>query len=303
MQQVDCRLNATQICNAAGLNKASRQKKYMKILRSRCVVTRLKVEGKPEHSWVPFEDGVFLCQALKLCNDMKPLLSQASLILPSEVDNYFLQWQSTKAKLPDGYKALQWDDKSVVYMPSARKVHAGQLLRLGDVPHRRAQLAQFFSHNHEITKAMLVGHRHAQGTYIGLEDARLLCHHFHLSEGPVDEIIRRERATEISVLGVSRSASQIFQYEGTYDFYKNGTSENGNMYQGHSTAGLPGSRENGPATPAMDLYCNDSQVETQHADPLPDPDHYSQFTEPNYEYGSYLAPADQSYLQLVNNAK
>jgi len=59
-----------------------------------------------------------------------------------------------QSKAPDGYKALQWDGKSEVYMPSARKVHAGQL-KLSDVSHPKGQLAQFFSHTHEIAKAML----------------------------------------------------------------------------------------------------------------------------------------------------
>lgn len=64
MRRVDYRLKATQICIVAGLKSGSRRK-YLKILESHFDVTRIRFEGQ-ENSWVPFKDGVFLCQALKL---------------------------------------------------------------------------------------------------------------------------------------------------------------------------------------------------------------------------------------------
>lgn len=136
---------------------------------------------------------------------MKSLFSQALMNVPRMEDNYLLRPECTQAKLPssskpsggyklpDGFKALRWDGKPVVYMPSTRKVYAEQLLKLSNIPHPRLHLSQFFSHHHEISKEVLAGHRQTQGTYIDFKDSRLLRQHFHLNEDPVDEIISRKR--------------------------------------------------------------------------------------------------------------
>ena len=72
---------------------------------------------------MPFKDGVFLCQALKLCDEMKSLLSHALMNVPREEDKYRLKRDCTKAsasklpggyKLPDGFKALRCAGKLVV---------------------------------------------------------------------------------------------------------------------------------------------------------------------------------------------
>lgn len=147
-----------------------------------------------QHSWVPFRDGVFLCQALELFDELKQSFLKASSNIPEEEENYFLNRRRRKEKLPGaflnrqrrkatlsaGYEALQWDDEFVMYMPSIRKVNATHLLKLGNIP--RTQLAQFFSHNHQVSKQVVAGNAQVQGMYIDFEDAHLLCRHFKLSD-------------------------------------------------------------------------------------------------------------------------
>lgn len=302
MRTTDYRLNATQICNVAGLDRVHRLN-YMKILRTHCDVTIIRVQGESQHSWVPFKDGVFLCQALELCDELKLLFLQASANIPREEENYFLNPRRREKKpsaaflnrsrrkgmLPAEYEALQWDDKFVVYMPSVRRVNATHLLKLSNIP--RTQLARFFSHNHQVSKQVVVGSAQVQGTYIDFEDAQLLCRHFNLSEDPVDEIIRRERAPGTSVLG-DHEDTNIYYPESTYDF------EDGDRYQ-EDTSMVPDHPLEGPATAVKGFVaCKDFQAKPRHAEPVMNTDHYSQYTEPSYKYGSFIAPANQS----VNSA-
>ena len=82
---VDWKLNATQISKAAGLGKESRRN-YLKIIKRHSAITQIMI-GNNEQSWIPFQDGVFLCQALGLFDKMQPLLLRAPLDIPSEKDN------------------------------------------------------------------------------------------------------------------------------------------------------------------------------------------------------------------------
>ena len=112
----------------------------------------------------------------------------------------------------------------------------------------------------------------------------------------MNKIIRREKENEIT-------AAKIFHNEGTYDFDNMGTGADGRIYQGGFDAESPRQPVNEPTAAGANLSSSDIQNHFQHTENLPDTDHYSQLTEPSYEYGSYLAPANQSYLHIVNNAK
>ena len=296
MRTLDFKLDATQICNAARFN-ANQRKSYITILKGHCVVTQMKSKGERHHSWIPFKDGVFLCKVLKLYDEMKPLLSQSAEDVPRDEDNYFLNQKRAKPKLPDGYKALEWEGKTVIYMPALRKIHATQVLHLGNIPSPSAQLARFLSCN-EISKQVVRGHIRTQGTYIDFEDARLLCRHFNLSEAPLDAITQRERTPEIPLWGELESAAPI--YHGSAFNIENQGIPDGDMYWGQML-GSSGHPVDGPATATMELPpYNDSQARLQLTEAVSNVDDYSQITERDYEYGSFLAPADTSYLQLVD---
>lgn len=291
----DCRLNATQLCNAAGLINAVRRN-YLKILKRRCDITYMNYAIGPKQSWVPFKDGVFLCQVLKLCDIMKPLFLQASLHAPGEEQNYILNEQSTKLKrrstnvkrrstnvkrqgtnlkLPDGYKALQCGDNRLVYRPSTRKVHAVQLLKLSNITKPRTKLTRFLSQNCAIVKEVLKGHREAQGMYIGFDDARLLCQAFRLREDLVDKIVRQETVTDTNY---DSNFHSILFYDGTYDLETDDFKNQGTM------VGFPGNHVNGPEIAATDPSDKYSPANILHAD-------------------AFLAPGSQSYLQLLNDAQ
>lgn len=188
MRTLDYKMNATGICSAAGLKKAMRDD-YLKTFKRRGLVTPIKFRGQKQ-SWVPFQDGVFLCQALNLFDELIELFLQAPINVPSEEENYLLTEQRKQAELPDGYKALLRDKYFVAYMPSTRRVNATQLLKLSHVPRRR--LGQYFSQNPQVSKYVLRGNASAQGTYVDFEDARQLCRQFDLSQRPIDDILLQE---------------------------------------------------------------------------------------------------------------
>lgn len=87
MRISDLQLNASQILLAAELPKGQKRG-CMDKLKQRGVVN--KAIGKAP-VWVPFRDGVFLCQRVSLDVELMPLLFYASLYLPKREDNYFFQ--------------------------------------------------------------------------------------------------------------------------------------------------------------------------------------------------------------------
>ncbi|KAL8855699.1 MAG: hypothetical protein Q9178_007665 [Gyalolechia marmorata] len=292
MRKTDYRLDASQICSVAGLNKEHRRN-YMNILKSHCHVAQVKAQTGRDHHWIPFKDGVFLCQALKLHGELSPLLSYASADIPREEENYFLNRKRPQANLPVEYKGLQWDDKLIVYMPSTRNVNATHLLKVHHVP--RAKLGQFFSQNRQVSKDIVQGVVAYQGTYISFKDARLLCQHFHFSEDVVDEIARRAMTTVTPLLEDDTNADS-YHHGGTCNADDTGTCEEGAMNEENPYLGLQHSVGELATTATHHSICTDSQASFQDAEPVLDSSHISYFTEPSYRYGSFLPPVNQSFL-------
>ncbi len=88
---------------------------------------------------MPFRDGVFVCQAAGLEDELEPLLSVAALALVRSlrVENYLLF-------LPDDvFEVLDIGDGKISYKPIARYVNATHIGKLYNIkPHK---LSQFFS--------------------------------------------------------------------------------------------------------------------------------------------------------------
>ncbi|KAI4287430.1 MAG: hypothetical protein L6R35_003314 [Caloplaca aegaea] len=292
MRKTDYKLDAAQICTVAELHKGQRRN-YMDRLKSRCHVEQVKAKTGRDHQWIPFKDGVFLCQALKLCVELGPLLSYASTDIPGEDENYFLKRQRPQPNLPVQYKGLQWDDKLVVYLPSTRKVNATHLLNVYHVP--STKLAQFFSQNRPVSKQIVKGRTAYQGTYINFEDARLLCQHFHLSEDLVDEIVGRAKTTGTPLLEDHANAD-CYHHERTYNADDMGTCEYEGTNQGNPHLGLQRSVNGNAIMATNPLLSTESQAGVQHAENALDKDCISYYTEPSYKYGSFLAPMNQSFL-------
>jgi hypothetical protein len=311
MRISDYKLNASEICNAAGLNKSERRK-YLRILKSRDIVT---VEKR--HFWVPFQDGVFLCQVLKLAKELNALFSKAPINIPLEEENYFLSEVPQKVGLlPKEYAVLQWNEVEIVYNPSKRTVNVTHLIKLGNNINR-ATLANFLS-SLETPKTVIWGHSKAQGSYISFEDedARKLCQHFGLSQDPIEELLTRV-APALAIGLVADAALSTLDndlvanedeywrhsptaptsmMDGTRPTSYDGATHYGYTYNGSFSVGSFGERETRSAAPLVPH--SDVPTNMECGEAVADPDSYSQYTESNYERGSYLAPTNRSYLQL-----
>jgi hypothetical protein len=132
---------------------------------------------------VPFRDGVFVCQAAGLEDELDPLLSAAPLARPTRVENYLLSLQD------DVFEVLDTDHGKIAYKPASRHVNAAHLGKLYSIDHHK--LSQFFSDHPQMDKQIRRGSpAHLQGNYISFEDARILCAYFRVSPaGPVEFLI------------------------------------------------------------------------------------------------------------------
>ncbi|KND93537.1 Serine/threonine-protein kinase RAD53 [Tolypocladium ophioglossoides CBS 100239] len=159
---------------------------------------------------------------------------------------------------------------TIAYRPSDRTINATHLLKSGDIPRRN--LRRFFAEHPGIAKQIYRQCRSDfQGTYISYEDAQVLCTHFKLSPGPIERLMA----------GGSASVPPDSDVDG------GGGIDNGVSNNDSSAVDVPQSFDD--CMPSPDV-----------SQGVANPDHYSQVTEASYENGSYLAPTNRSYLQMLN---
>ncbi|PHH72470.1 hypothetical protein CDD80_4512 [Ophiocordyceps camponoti-rufipedis] len=170
MRKSDFHLNASQILSAAGLTKSQRDLR-VRSLRSQGVTTIQEPDG-PE-VWVPFRDGVFLCQRVGLESELASLLSWAPCDMPDRQENYLAQ-----------VERLEWSGQLIAHRPYQGTINAAHLLRLSG---SRQRLGHFFARNPGIKKQVHYGEH--RGTYVSYEDARVLCLHLGLDPGPIDDLL------------------------------------------------------------------------------------------------------------------
>jgi hypothetical protein len=193
MRESDCSLNASDILIASDVNGTQRKSILGKLRR------RGHAAPPTRPLWVPFEDGVLLCRAVGLVEELKPLLLRAGLVFPSPEDNYFLRRYPAKRRVqsapkrpptgpPEGYGLISWADRKIAYKPLDHTVNATQLCGSGGVS--RSMLSTYFKSNRDIAREMVVGNTLVQGTYISYADATVLCQHFNLSCEPVERLMR-----------------------------------------------------------------------------------------------------------------
>lgn len=179
-----------------------------------------------------------------------------------------------------------------MYISSIRRVNATHFFKLSNIS--RTQLAQFFSYNQQVSKQMMTDNAQVQETYIDFENVQLFCCHFKLSEYPINELIKQERAIEFSMSRDHENAD-IYNLEGIYNFENMNTCESEDKYQKDFSVFLKHSLKE-PATFTTNLVvCNDFQAKSQHADFGMNINHYSQYIESSYKYESFLASANQSF--------
>jgi hypothetical protein len=186
MRRKDFYLNATQICAAAGLDKPSRDK-YLRRLKKRC---RVDVVGKRNFntsSWVPFPDGVFLCQVLKLTQEMQTVFFEAPIEVPSEEENYLLLETPRKAaSVPPEYSAFLLHGTEIMYSQALQMVNAAHIFRACHLS--RAQLRLSLS-SLCIPTTIVKGHIRLQGSWISFKHANELLESLGLRDSPITKLL------------------------------------------------------------------------------------------------------------------
>ncbi|OAR00560.1 hypothetical protein LLEC1_00364 [Akanthomyces lecanii] len=192
MQIPGHRINATEVLHAAPIPK-ERRWAYMRKLKSHTTVDEVTPR---KVTWVSFEDGVLLCEAVGLKEKLLPLLLYAGRSLPNPEKNY-LQIRPRAAAIKIGHAAgyafLRWRNDEVAYKPSEQLINVTALLRAADVS--REKLTMFMARTPEVTKVVLGrGRSGLYGTYISYAAAETLCIYCGLDPTPVRSLSAAEEA-------------------------------------------------------------------------------------------------------------
>lgn len=194
MQIPGHRINATEVLQAA-LGSRDRRKIYMQRLK---LHTTVDAVDPRKVTWVPFDDGVLLCEAVGLKEKLLPLLLYAGRSLPDPEKNY-LQVRRRPATIQPGhalgYEFLRWRDNDVSYKPSEQLINAKALLRAADIPRNR--LRKFLERTPNVTK-VIIGRESVKiyGTYISYAAAETLCIYCGLDPAPVRNLSATEEACD-----------------------------------------------------------------------------------------------------------
>ncbi|KAM3537480.1 hypothetical protein ARSEF1564_009597 [Beauveria bassiana] len=263
MRTSSFRINASDLFRLVQLDKPSRNNLIRKLKQHQAI----EWETTKKHGWVPFRDGVFLCQALGIENELRPLLLQSRINLPPRESNYLL-------RDPDGFKILQWNGYDLPYNPSKQIVSIKALVRLTNTAWE--PVYQFLRTRPEITKTVIrKGTAIFIGTYISYEDAMSVGRRFNLDLATVEHLASSAPSPRMTSAATSPVASTSVSNVASLD-----------------------------DTQLCDLTHNDvGSAVAGTSDPVQDADTSTEqcsfFTEANYENGSYLAPAHQSHLELL----
>ncbi|PHH90254.1 hypothetical protein CDD83_4162 [Cordyceps sp. RAO-2017] len=324
MRSSDFQLNASQILTAAGLPKSQRDL-YVRKLKSQGIPNP-PTTGRSEF-WVPFRDGVFLCQKVGLEKELKSLFSYAPHAKPDRKDNYFFE-----------IKYLHWSGQTIAYRPSEGTINAAHLLRLGGT---RRQLDQFFAKNPGIKRRVHLGKD--RGTYVSYEEARALCLYLKLNPHPIEYLMasgydmdsRPQDSMVEGMLGDTPIKNSIGSMENgisgcdlvplqpvsipdwhPWDPFnrESGIEDDradikSNDTAGKDTEGEAVETDSAPVVDGFDAYATRHErmasaqfsirgpsLDGKDAPNGPNTDRYSQITEPSYRNGSYLIPAKQSFM-------
>ncbi|KAM3508317.1 hypothetical protein MY11210_006786 [Beauveria gryllotalpidicola] len=185
MQIPGYRINASEVLDAAPITRG-RRRTYLQTLKSHLTVDAVMQD---KMTWVPFEDGVLLCEALGLKETLLPLLLHAGRNLPDPETNYLkLQTRTRRrAATPDGYEFLPWGNGEIPYKPAERLINATALLRVSELP--QGSLRTFMAQAPKVTKVVLGRKGSAvHGTYVSYAAAETLCNYFGLDPTSVRDL-------------------------------------------------------------------------------------------------------------------
>lgn len=154
----------------------------------------------------------------------------------------------------------------------------------------------------KIPKTIVKGNIKVQGTYINFKDAQQLYEHFDLRLDPLKELVGQMTPVPAIRPVVNTTPRNLSLLAATpVSTIVDGTST---ILYDRATFYLAGdgsfrSRNHETLSVAFPTVVESREV-------VADAEHYSQYTESNYEHRSYLAPANRSYLELCttdNKAK
>lgn len=156
MRTSDGQLHVGQILKVRNVTRSQRDSYWYK----------LKARGL-NPPWVPFGDGVFLCQATGLSEELQPLLSLLPDPQPNPTQNYFLNAR--------GFATLAWKDRLFAYRPWKRTINATSLLGLSNKP--KEHLEKVLQENPRISAEEINAstHQALDGIYISATDVEVLC--------------------------------------------------------------------------------------------------------------------------------
>ncbi|SPQ20563.1 58b91467-99f2-4e1f-b778-eb56634c081b [Thermothielavioides terrestris] len=192
----DFALNASEILSASTVSPTDRHR-YLARLKRR----GFEADGNSP-VWVPFRDGVFVCQAVGLERELEPLLSFPGVARPPVGENYLLLPRdpprprepqrprdqpraAEQQPLPEGFAVVRYNnDHAIAYKPFEREVNAAHLGRVYNI--NAHKFSKFFTRNPGMVKSVRRGGLAIlRGTYISFEDAEVLCAHFGARFSPV----------------------------------------------------------------------------------------------------------------------
>lgn len=178
MRTSDSHINATELLRAAYSNsKRSVKSRLMSEIKSRGIGSAVH-HDRNHHWWLPFEDGVFLCQVTGLEDELEPLLSYPRLVRPRRDDNYLLKMPG----LPAGLAHSPFRTSQIVYDLDKRLINVTQLFRAANVS--RKKLSSFWDSDPTVHRDIRKGHHTTQGSYVSLDTAEFLCQKYKIDWTP-----------------------------------------------------------------------------------------------------------------------
>lgn len=165
-------INATEVFKLSGVSGSEKE----------VLTNKLKYRGgyqrdESRNFWTAYSNGVFLCQALGLEHDLRPLLSYPPAPEPPNYNDNYLLRQANR-RLPVEFKAINFDDCEIAYKIDERLVNATHIVKAGNIT--RNMLPKFWNGRPDVNRKVLGRGSRAQGTYVSHEDALSLCSFFGL---------------------------------------------------------------------------------------------------------------------------
>ncbi|OAA66263.1 Serine/threonine-protein kinase [Cordyceps fumosorosea ARSEF 2679] len=182
MRLVDHKINAFEVIEAAeemdSAERACWREKY----------EAFAVDGGSK-AWIHFNDGVFLCDSLRLKNELMPLLRRPGLRIPTSEQNY-LKKAGQSGSIASPSSTILWlgDGWRVPHDRKKRLVNISALVRAAGIPEESLlSLLDGSQIREDINNGPIV----MCGAYVLYEVAKTICTHFQIDQAQVQSLWKR----------------------------------------------------------------------------------------------------------------